>query len=334
MSMISSAERKPEIKLANLFAPIAAELEESERIFALELESDLPFTSVLVEHCRKYGGKRLRPALVFLCGHACGRTTRRTRVLAAVIEMIHTATLVHDDILDEASSAGIPPRSTPNGASNPPCSWETFCLRTPSTWRHRWNPRSPAAGSAPLPTACAKARCSKCTTAETSSSTSTLTSTSFEGKTAELTAAACRLGAHYAGAAETVVGSLENYGRDLGVAFQIADDVLDIWGEESSTGKSLGTDVAKQKLTLPIIHLLETASPETARKVRIILSEPSASKRHELRPFLERAGSLEYAWERALQTAAKALAGLDPLAESTAKSALRTLAHYVVRRNG
>ena len=79
----------------------------------------------------------------------------------------------------------------------------------------------------------------------------------IRGKTAELTAVSCRLGAPYAGAPEATVDALESYGRDLGVAFQIADDVLDIWGDERSTGKSLGTDLEKQKLTLPLIRLLD-----------------------------------------------------------------------------
>src|SRR6185437_8296242 len=77
----------------------------------------------------------------------------------------------------------------------------------------------------------------------------------IRAKTAELTAVSCRLGAHYAGAPEPLVRALEGFGRDLGIAFQIADDVLDIWGEEQATGKSLGTDLEKQKLTLPLIRL-------------------------------------------------------------------------------
>src|SRR5205823_6308748 len=90
----------------------------------------------------------------------------------------------------------------------------------------------------------------------------------IEGKTAELTAVSCRLGAHYSGADDAVSDALDRYGRNLGIAFQIADDVLDIWGEERVTGKSLGTDLEKQKLTLPLIRLLETAESSTASSVR------------------------------------------------------------------
>src|SRR5262245_18963531 len=90
------------INLADLYAPIAAELAAAERIFRHELESRFPFVQRLVDHGADFQGKRLRPALVLLTGRACGRLTEAHRVLAAVVEMIHTATLVHDDVLDEA----------------------------------------------------------------------------------------------------------------------------------------------------------------------------------------------------------------------------------------
>src|SRR5436305_13201782 len=89
-------------KLASLYAPIAEELAEAERVFEAELGSRFPFVQHLVDHCADFRGKRLRPALVLLTGRACGRLTPAHPVLAAVVEMIHTATLVHDDVLDEA----------------------------------------------------------------------------------------------------------------------------------------------------------------------------------------------------------------------------------------
>src|SRR6185437_10169994 len=155
----------------------------------------------------------------------------------------------------------------------------------------------------------------------------------IRGKTAELTAVSCRLGAHYAGASEATADALENYGRDLGVAFQIADDVLDIWGDERTTGKSLGTDLEKQKLTLPLIRLLNVAPAATADRVRALLGEARPEGRRALRPDLERSGALDYAWDRARAYAAQAIAHLDVLDESHAKAILRSLGHHVVRRS-
>ena len=125
----------------------------------------------------------------------------------------------------------------------------------------------------------------------------------IEGKTAELTAVSCRLGASYAGAPESTVAALDRYGRNLGIAFQIADDVLDIWGEERVTGKSLGTDLEKQKLTLPVIRLLRLAEPAAAATIRAHCSpRPTREARRRLRPYLEQTGALDYAWQRAKQS--------------------------------
>jgi octaprenyl-diphosphate synthase len=153
-----------------------------------------------------------------------------------------------------------------------------------------------------------------------------------EGKTAELTAVSCRLGAHFAGADDAISEALDRYGRNLGIAFQIADDVLDIWGEERATGKSLGTDLEKQKLTLPLIHLLKTAEPSTTSTVRRMLSEAKAESRRQLKPLLENSGSLDYSWQRARWHVREAVDSLQSLPESEAKSALQVLAHCSVRR--
>src|SRR5262249_31912358 len=124
----------------------------------------------------------------------------------------------------------------------------------------------------------------------------------------------------------------DRYGRNLGIAFQIADDVLDIWGEERTTGKSLGTDLEKQKLTLPVIRLLSRAEPAAAEAIRSLLASLNGDGRRRLRPLLEEAGALDYAWQRAKHHVKLAFEDLECLAESAAKAALRTLAQYVMRR--
>ena len=152
------------------------------------------------------------------------------------------------------------------------------------------------------------------------------------GKTAELTAVSCRLGAHYAGANPELVEAMDGYGRDLGVAFQIADDVLDLYGEERTTGKTLGTDLQKQKLTLPIIRLLSILPQDEADQLRDELAHPDGDARSILRPMLQASGSLEYAWSAAQRFAESARSALDLLPDSRARDILRQLTAYVVRR--
>jgi octaprenyl-diphosphate synthase len=160
--------------------------------------------------------------------------------------------------------------------------------------------------------------------------------TIIRGKTAELTAVSCRLGAQYAGAPPETVAALDDFGRSLGVAFQIADDILDIWGEERTTGKSLGTDLEKQKLTLPLIRLLATAPPATAAMVRNLLADETAPPpdcRRALRSFLVDSDALEFSWDRAREQTDRARAALDCLADSDARNVLHNLTEYVIRRS-
>ena len=320
-------------KLTVAYAPIASELEEAERVFEKELGSRFPFVQQLVEHCSDFRGKRLRPGLVLLSGQACGGLSVEHPVLAAVVEMIHTATLVHDDILDEA----VLRRHT--ATVNAEWGNETAVLLGDYLFTHAFH----LAASLESTLACrwigraTNLVCEGEMQQVHNRGNAELSEADYfaiiRGKTAELTAVSCRLGAHYAGASPAMVDALEGYGRDLGVAFQIADDVLDIWGEEHTTGKSLGTDLEKQKLTLPVIHLLATAGPATVSAVRQLFAEANPENRDELRPYLELSGSLDYAWDRAKQSAASAASALDILGDSPAKSTLRSLATYVVRRS-
>ena len=215
------------------------------------------------------------------CGRpwCCSRAGRAARfrdahpVLAAVVEMIHTATLVHDDILDEAMVR--------RHAATVNAEWgnETAVLLGDYLFTHAFH----LAASLDSTRACrwighaTNKVCEGEMQQVHHRGNLDLDEGDYfaiiEGKTAELTAVSCRLGASYAGAPEATVAALDRYGRNLGIAFQIADDVLDIWGEERVTGKSLGTDLEKQKLTLPVIHLLRVVEPAAAAAIRGLLGE-------------------------------------------------------------
>jgi octaprenyl-diphosphate synthase len=319
-------------RLASVYAPIAAELAEVERIYARELASHYPFVQRLVDHAAAFGGKRLRPVLVLLTAQACGGVRPAHPVLAAVVEMIHTATLVHDDILDESDVR--------RHASTINASWgnEPAVLLGDYLFSHAYH----LAASLETTLACrligraTNLVCEGEMMQVHHRGNLDLDEASYfaivRGKTAELTAVSCRLGAHYAGAAEPACTALDEYGRDLGVAFQIADDVLDLWGDEQAAGKTLGTDLEKQKLTLPIIRLLAASPPESAPRIRALLAEARPDARRELRPYLEATGALEAAWEHAERFARSARSRLDCLPESPARDLLAQLTRHVVRR--
>lgn len=333
--MSTSALLSPEEtrrRLAMVYTPIAAELAEVERIFADELGSRHPFVQTLVDQAAAFGGKRLRPALLLLTARACGGIRPAHPVLAAVVEMIHTATLVHDDVLDE-SNVRRHAITINAGWGNEPAvllgdylfSHAYYLAATvESTLACRWIGRA------------TNLVCEGEMMQVSHRGDFELDEPAYfaiiRGKTAELTAVACRLGAHYAGASPETVEALEEYGRDLGVAFQIADDVLDLWGDEQAAGKTLGTDLEKQKLTLPLIRLLATSTPKEAARLRSLLSEAHSEHRGVIRPALEASGALAYAWSRAEEFADAARDRLDILPESPARSILDQLTRHVVRR--
>src|SRR5262249_22368215 len=150
---------------------------------------------------------------------------------------------------------------------------------------------------------------------------------------AELTSCSCRLGAMYSGARADVIESLARYGRALGIAFQIADDLLDLVGEERKTGKSLGTDLDQQKLTLPLIRMLDQASEDLSPRLRQILHSPGNHKRETLAPYLAQTEALDYARRRAEEFAEQARAELGCLPASECKAILAALPSLVVHRS-
>ena len=155
----------------------------------------------------------------------------------------------------------------------------------------------------------------------------------IDGKTAELLACCCQLGAMFSGARDEVVQAMTRFGRFIGLAFQIADDLLDLVGDEARVGKSLGTDVAQQKMTLPLIHLLRHDDETLVARSRAVLAGPNEERLPLLRSLLAQSGSLDYARRQAEDLAARARRELAHLPHSPARVALEVASHGVVNRS-
>jgi octaprenyl-diphosphate synthase len=325
-----NATERPQ-PLACLYAPIAAEMAEVERRLREEMRSEFPYVDELVRYGVLLGGKRLRPALLFLAAKACGQVTSAHYTLATVVEMIHTATLVHDDVLDEAA-----------------------LRRHLATVNARWdNEASILLGDFLFSHAfCLAATVDAAACRQIGRATNIVCEGELrqkgsrgrfalpepeyfgiiDAKTAELTACSCRLGAQYAGATEVQVEALASFGRDLGIAFQIADDLLDLQRQEQVTGKSLGTDLDKQKPTLPVIHALAHATPADQAAMLDLLSSDQP-RVGDLRPMLLRYDSLAYAQGQAQRFLKRAIAQLDHLPPSPCRDVLALTADFVLTRS-
>jgi octaprenyl-diphosphate synthase len=332
MTHVLSASPQAVPARLDLFGPIARDLEEVEHILADTLESPWPHVRQLVNHLGHYRGKRLRPALLLLTARACGRVTPAHATLAAVVEMIHTATLVHDDVLDSATVR--------RHAATVNAGWgnRASILLGDFLFTHAFHLSSTLGDvracqviGAATNRVCEGELQQVCEQGNLFLSEEEYFAI-IDAKTAELTACCCRLGALFSGAAPPLVEGLARYGRYLGVAFQIADDLLDVRGEETTAGKSLGTDLEQQKLTLPFIRLLGQAPPDLAARLRQLLRTPGNHKREAFVPYLEESGAFAYAQGRAEEFAARARAELDGLPASECRSILRALTDRVVHR--
>lgn len=318
---------------ADLFRPIEQDLHACERVLKEALSSDRPGIARLLAHLNHFRGKRLRPALLLLSARACGQVVPGHHTLAAVVEMIHTATLVHDDVLDSAAVR--------RHAATVNAGWgnQASILLGDYLFTHAFHltstlgdPRACLLIGEATNRVCAGELHQVCQRGNLD-----LTEEEYldiiAGKTAELTSCCCRLGALYADRDEEVVEHLAGYGRALGMAFQIADDVLDLVGVEQKAGKSLGTDLEQQKLTLPLIWLLSRGPREQAQRCRAILEGTGNHKREQLAPEFQSSGALDYARRRAEEYARQAARHLECLAPSEARSVLDHLTQRVIYRD-
>ena len=321
------------VELAGLYAPIAEDLESSARIFADELQSDKPFIRDLCRHVDRYHGKRLRPALLLLVGRACGSVRYEHRVLAAVVERVHIATLVHDDVLDEADTRRR--AATVNRLHGN----EQAVLLGDFLFSHAYH---------------------LCSSLESQEASRVIAHTAalvcegemmqvanrgnyalsegeyfeiIERKTASLIGACCMLGARHAEADETTVRRMRDLGLAIGNAFQIADDLLDLTGNEREVGKSLGRDVEMGKITLPIIHFLRTAASAARSEMLATLQDGRGTDRNaRIAGMLQESDSIEYATQKAHEILETAYAALQDLPPSEARESLKTMTDFVMTR--
>lgn len=317
--------------LQSLYAPVAESLDQVESLLFESQRSRFPFVEKLVQYGCRIGGKRLRPALLLLSGMAVGRVTPRHVKLAVVVELIHTATLIHDDVLDEATMRRH--LDTVNVRWNNETSVllgdfllaEAFCVAASVEDARAWLVLGEAS----------RRTCEGELRQIASRGQYDLSEDDYldiiASKTGELTAASCRLGAHLAGADAAGVELLGQYGRDLGIAFQIADDLLDLVGDESTVGKSLGTDLEKHKPTLPLLRALAGLEP-AERAERLAAMDRGELSRSQLVEWLRRSGAIQAARGRAVEFAQRAAARLEPLAPSPARESLTKLTEFVVQR--
>lgn len=297
------------------------------------LGSDVVLVNQVAEHIIAGGGKRLRPMLLLLAARALGHRGPDAHQLAAVVEFIHTATLLHDDVVDESDLRR--GRKTANALfGNAPSVLVGDFLYSRSFQLMVELERMPVMRIlADTTNAIAEGEVLQLLHVRNPDTDEPAYLNVIERKTAVLFAAATRLGAFLAGADESVQQRLHDYGMALGYAFQIADDVLDYSADEAALGKHLGDDLAEGKATLPLIHAIRHSDANVRERLRTIVENGDGDAMPEVLAAIDATGGLEYSRRRADDYAKAAESALDGLEGNDAVAALRGLARYAVRRD-
>lgn len=320
--------------LQSAMAPIATELSRVEALLKSELQTGNPSLREMLEYVGELGGKRLRPCLLLLAAKACGEPTEESVRLAAVVELVHTATLVHDDVLDKA-----------------------LVRRHKETVHERWDVPSSILvgdwlfahayglanrGSSTIPgrwiADAAKQVCEGEILQGQSIRHFEIGIEEYiqllEAKTGALCAVSCSLGAWSGGGDETACHRLQRFGLKLGTAFQVYDDWLDVWGNQDHAGKTLGTDLSSFKPTLPALRALDSLATEDRLRLTNRLNQGDNASLVELQQAIANSDASDFTLAYAKRLIAEALEQLDCLSESTAVVSLRQLALASISRKG
>lgn len=320
-------------QLAEILQPVADGVERMRSILREQIVDPSPAVRDMTAHVDRFHGKQLRGALVLLSGEATGNTTDEHAAVAAIVEMIHLATLVHDDILDGAE-----------------------VRRRVACVNQRWDNQVAVllgdflyARAFALSTTLSSRLCSRMLSettrrlcvGEIDQSTRRydfdMSVADYESvclaKTASLYGAACELGARYPGGNEELGREMCLFGNEVGLAFQIVDDCLDLTASEAELGKSAGTDVEDGKVTLPVLHVYALASEAQRAAIRDAYTRPGLERRTErLREACDLQPGLDHALTRARALLLQARARLARLAPSPARSAMEGITDFILAR--
>jgi octaprenyl-diphosphate synthase len=318
--------------LENLKQLLAADMTAVDQVIRTRLHSEVLLVNQVGEYIVNGGGKRLRPALVVLSAEAFGYQGKHHHDLAAVVEFIHTATLLHDDVVDESELRR--GRATASALFGNAASVlvgdflysrafqmmvEVGEMRVMQTLADATN--TIAEGEV--------LQLLNCHDADVDADNYMRV---IHCKTAKLFEAAMRLGAILGKSSDADEQAVAEYGMHLGTAFQLVDDVLDYSADELQTGKHLGDDLAEGKPTLPLIYAMQHGSAEQAGVVRSAIEQGDVGRFVEVLQIIRATGALDFTRRQAMREAESACAAIAALADSKYKKCLLELAHFAATR--
>jgi octaprenyl-diphosphate synthase len=325
------------VSLESIRAPIADDLRQVDDVIRRRLDSEVVLIRTIAQYIIASGGKRLRPALVLLSANAFGQDATSRHDLAAVIEFIHTATLLHDDVVDESSLRR--GRKTANAEFGNAASVLVGDFLYYFLYSRAFQ-MIVGAGSlrvmkvlADATNVIAEGEVLQLLNVHDPDTDEQKYLRVIRYKTAKLFEAATQVGAIIGGADAEAEAALAEYGMHLGTAFQLVDDVLDYSGDIHETGKNLGDDLAEGKPTLPLIYAMRAGTESERMLIRHAIEHGGKLDLEGVVAAIHRVGALDYARQQARLESAEAIARLDHVPNSPWRDSLLQLANFSVERN-
>jgi octaprenyl-diphosphate synthase len=312
---------------------ISDDMRAVDQVIRSQLKSDVPLVNQIAEYIIGAGGKRIRPVLVLLMANAYGMESTDHHKLAAVIEFIHTATLLHDDVVDESSMRR--GRQTANALFGNAASVLVgdFVYSRAFQMMVSLDDMRVMRILADATNVIAEGEVLQLLNMHDPNVSEARYLQVIRSKTAKLFEAAAEIGALIAGAEDIDVKAAAEFGRSLGTAFQLIDDVLDYSGNTAATGKNIGDDLREGKPTLPLIYLMERGSTAQRELVRSCIENGDEQHFNEILSMITQSGALTYTTELAINAADIARNVISMLDDTCYKTALMDLCDFAVNRD-
>ncbi|MBC3935197.1 octaprenyl diphosphate synthase [Undibacterium sp. CY7W] len=303
------------------------------QVIRQQLHSEVALVNQIAEYIINAGGKRIRPVLVLLMANAYGYQGKHHFDLAAIVEFIHTATLLHDDVVDESSLRR--GRQTANAMFGNAASVLVGDFLYSRAFQMMVSIQSMRVMQilADATNVIAEGEVLQLLNMHDPDVSEERYLQVIRSKTAKLFEAAAEIGALIAGANDAQISAAGEYGRSIGTAFQLIDDVLDYSGNADDIGKNVGDDLREGKPTLPLIYLMKNGSDAERQLVRTCIEQGDESQFHAILQAITESGALEYTRNKAVTAAELAKQAVADLPDSAYKSALLALSQFAVTRN-
>ncbi|MBX9631726.1 MAG: octaprenyl diphosphate synthase [Burkholderiales bacterium] len=331
--MVVFLTRASSLSLDDLRRFVADDMQAVDAVIRRRLHSEVVLVRQVSEYIIGSGGKRLRPVLVILGAGACGLRGAHVHELAAVVEFIHTATLLHDDVVDGSEMRR--GRATANASFGNPASVLVGDFLYSRAFQMMVEVRNMRVMEvlSEATNVIAEGEVLQLMNVHDADITEEAYLHVIRYKTAKLFEAAGRLGPVLAGVGAEIENAMASYGMHLGTAFQLIDDVLDYSGDRAATGKNLGDDLAEGKPTLPLIHAMRAGTPDQAAVVRHAIEQGGIADFDPVVRAVEATHALDYARSVAEREAQLARAALNALPHSQYRESLLDLAAFSVSRD-